>query len=218
MNGPLRRGRAPGLPAGLRGFRLGADAVLCSCAVAWGIASFALAGVAERALAEILAAWFRAAPGGTADLFASAAVEELLRLIACVAFAISAARTGRPVRAYWGVVAAAVFGLAENLVYYAAFPDTVAFLRLAYSQPVHVNAALALAIACSSPKPARSAPVAFALALAYHFAMNSAASAWSIRAVWLPGFAVNAILLFALIALAGNIIDFQGAFRGYRRT
>ncbi|MCX7023957.1 MAG: hypothetical protein NT080_04980 [Spirochaetes bacterium] len=190
----------PALPAG---------PVFAVAAILSGLAAFAAAAALERSAG----AWLDL----RGNLLLVAGMEEGLRFSICAAFAAVALRAGRPERALWGVVSAAAFGLAENLSYYLAFPDAAAFLRLLYSQPVHVNAALAFTVALSTRKPVAMA-AAVAVAFGYHLAFNAAASLFQAGTIAPAGGIVNAAILMILFALARETVTFQGAFRGQRRT
>lgn len=99
----------------------------------------------------------------------------------------------------WGLAAIVVFATAENLAYFVAFPGNGIFLRLVWSEPVHLVSALAEAEAIwcfllagrgsggrdgreAAPRQrARLGPVAMALcllaiAVAWHLAFNLAAN------------------------------------------
>ena len=104
-------------------------------------------------LLYFLVAWLEHAAG--TDLVAAVFLEEACKFMLLLGFATLAPKV-RPRRRkpapglpqgveglIWGLAAIVVFATAENLAYFAAFPGGGIFLRLVWSEPVHLVSALA---------------------------------------------------------------------------
>jgi len=160
-------------------------------------------------LLYFLVAWVEQTMG--TDLVAAVFLEEACKFALLLGFAILAPkvcpRRRKPVPSLpqevegliWGLAAIVVFATAENLAYYAAFPGGGIFLRLVWSEPVHLVSALAEAeavwllvrmgrkVAAGRPEGAAPRPQAviamaaraaclLAVAVAWHLAFNLAAN------------------------------------------
>jgi RsiW-degrading membrane proteinase PrsW (M82 family) len=100
-----------------------------------------------------LVAWLERAMG--TDLATAVVLEEACKFLILLGFAILAPRVcprrKKPSPSLpqavegliWGLAAIVVFATAENLAYFAAFPGNGIFLRLFWSEPVHLVSALA---------------------------------------------------------------------------
>jgi hypothetical protein len=90
----------------------------------------------------------------------------------------------------------AVFGLAENLLYFFNFPTSSIYKRLLYSYPIHLNTALLYALGFVSGRPLRVVSY-FIIGVLYHLGLNY-------LSVELPPFAIymvgsgNLVILFLL--------------------
>lgn len=108
-------------------------------------------------LLYFLVAWLERAMG--TDLAAAVFLEEAGKFVLLLAFAILGPKVcprrkkpgpGLPQSVeglVWGLASIVVFATAENLAYFAAFPGSGIFLRLSWSEPVHLVSALAEAAA-----------------------------------------------------------------------
>ena len=104
-------------------------------------------------LLYFLVAWLERAMG--TDLAAAVFLEEACKFLLLLGFAVLAPRVcprrKKPCPSLpqavegliWGLAAIVVFATTENLAYFAAFPGNGIFLRLFWSEPVHLVSALA---------------------------------------------------------------------------
>ena len=113
----------------------------------------AAAALGAGLLLYFLVAWLERALG--TDLAAAVFLEEACKFLLLLGFAFLAPKVGPrrrkavpslplPVEGLiWGLAAIVVFATAENIAYFAAFPGSGIFLRLVWSEPVHLVSALA---------------------------------------------------------------------------
>jgi RsiW-degrading membrane proteinase PrsW (M82 family) len=117
------------------GASTGHAAVAVAAVLGSGALLFASAAFVERAL-------------GTPP-WAAGIIEEAGKAILVAAFGLAALRSGGgdPARGLsLGLAASAVFAAIENCAYYLAFPEAGTLARLAWSLPVHLDAALLSAL------------------------------------------------------------------------
>lgn len=111
------------------------------------------AALGSGILLYVLVAWLEQVMG--TDLAAAVFLEESCKLGLLIGFAVLGPklcpRKRKPAPSLpaavegliWGLAAIVVFATTENLAYFAAFPGNGIFLRLTWSEPVHLVSALA---------------------------------------------------------------------------
>ncbi|GAB1432216.1 hypothetical protein MASR2M29_08410 [Spirochaetota bacterium] len=169
---------------------------------------------------EVLAASLMASMPVVMLLFVNIFIEESMRLLFALVFALAIKKLALPAKSgLWAVMAAASFAAMENISYLLAFPDAKLFLRILYSVPIHTNAAALYALSIAwTPKSAKALkrPVlaAFALACFWHYLFNIGAWYLPFKLVILPGFVLNTAATLALLLLLELIFVSGGYLYG----